>query len=416
MTTSLLEIARALIRLDTTNPGSTEEKAAAYVGDLLSAVGIPFEVLEPEPGRTSLVARSRGADGGEPPLVLHAHLDTVPVQPDGWLHDPFGAELADGYLWGRGAVDMKVAVAMLVRLQLDLTKHLRSRRDLIFAYFADEEMGGPLGSTWVTATRPDLFAGAEEALGEIGGFNIDLPTGQRAFLIQTAEHGMLWLRITVRGAGGHAAFRTRTNPLTTAGEIVAAVSTLGVSEAPLPASETLEAGLAQLLDGTGTTIKQATPLVQLGRNTRFNPTVISAGVKPNVIPDSVDLIVDCRFLPGSRQAALDAIGALLPDGTELEIIGQADGLESPAEGPIIDSLRSTITSAFPGSAVLPFVMPGGSDAQKLATIGIRGYGFMPLVLPSDFPYLEMFHAVNERVPVVAIDEGYRLLRDFVTSY
>jgi acetylornithine deacetylase/succinyl-diaminopimelate desuccinylase-like protein len=416
MSSSLLDIARALIRLDTTNPGSTEEAAAAYVADLLSSAGVSFEVLEPEKGRCSLVARSTGVDNGVPPLVLHAHLDTVPVQPDGWVHDPFGADVIDGFLWGRGAVDMKVAAAMLVRLQLDVAYNQPSRRDLIVAYFADEEMAGGLGSQWVTTRRPDLFAGAKEALGEIGGFNIDLPNGKRAFLIQTAEQGMLWLRIVLRGSGGHAAFSIATNPLATAASLVTTIAALELNEEPLPASRAFEAGLASLLNGAEGEVDAVTPLVRLGRKTRFTPTIMSAGLKPNVVPDSVELVVDCRFLPGNKDAALDAIRSVLPSGAELEIIGEADGLEAPADAPIVDSLRSTIQGRYPGSAVLPFVMPGGSDAQKLAAIGIHGYGFTPLILPRGYPYIEMLHAVNERVPVDAIGEGYRLLHDFVVDY
>jgi acetylornithine deacetylase/succinyl-diaminopimelate desuccinylase-like protein len=416
MSPSLLDISRALIRLDTTNPGSTEERAAAYIADLLNSADVPFEVMEPEPGRCSLVARSKGADPDLPPLVLHAHLDTVPVQPEGWQHDPFGADLVDGFLWGRGAIDMKVAAAMLVRLQLDCARDRLSRRDLIVAFFADEEMGGRLGSQWVTTHRPDLFAGARDALGEIGGFNIDLPNGARVFLIQTAERGMLWLRIVIGGSGGHAAFSTAVNPLETAAALITAISALEVSEEPLPASLALEEGLMSLLGSTEGGVDSVTPLVGLGRRTNFTPTMASAGLKPNVIPDSVELIVDCRFIPGSKDAALDAIRSLLPSDAEFEIIGQADGLEVPAEAPIVDSLREVIQRSYPGSAVLPFVMPGGSDSQKLAALGIHGYGFTPLILPPSYPYLEMLHAVNERVPLSAISDGYRLLHDFVVDY
>jgi acetylornithine deacetylase/succinyl-diaminopimelate desuccinylase-like protein len=289
---------------------------------------------------------------------------------------------------------------MLVRLQLDIAEGRRSRRDLIVAYFADEEMGGVLGSQWITTHRPDLFLGAEEALGEIGGFNIELPTGGRAFLIQTAEHGMLWMRITVRSAA----------------ELVSAISALQVDESPLEATRALESGLAALLGDGVAQAESVTPLVGLGRHTRFNPTVIAAGVKPNVIPDRVELIVDCRFLPGGRERALDAIASVLPEGVELEIMAQADGLESPVDAPIVDALRATVQQAFPGSSVLPFVMPGGSDSQKFAAMGIRGYGFTPLVLPPDYSYVEMFHAVNERVPLDAIDAGYQLLSDFALKY
>jgi acetylornithine deacetylase/succinyl-diaminopimelate desuccinylase-like protein len=418
MSGSVLDIARDLIRLDTTNPGSTEERAAEYIADLLTSVGITFEVLEPEPGRCSLIARSvTGQPAGLPPLVLHAHLDTVPVQPDGWSHDPFGADVADGFLWGRGAVDMKVAAAMLVKLQLELARdELRARRDLIVAYFADEEMGGVLGSHWVTTERPDLFAGAEVALGEIGGFNIDLPNGRRAFLIQTAEHGLLWIRIVVRGVGGHAAFRTSDNPLVQAARVVEAIEALKVDEQPLRATQVFEAGLSALISDGGTTPDEVTPLLSLGRNTRFTPTMISAGLKPNVIPDAIELVVDCRFLPGSKEAALDAIRSVLPPEADLEVMSGFDGLESSVDAPVVDALRSVVERRYPESAVLPFVMPGGSDAQKFAAIGIHGYGFTPLVLPPAFPYIEMLHAVNERIPVEAIDHGYALLRDFVQGY
>ncbi len=421
----LLDISRALIRLDTSNPGSTEEQAALYVTDLLDRVGIANEYFEPAPGRVSVVSRTPGSDSSLPPLVLHAHLDTVPVQADGWSHDPFGAEIVGGELWGRGAVDMKVAVAMLLRLQLECgTGGPRPRRDLIVAYLADEEMGGTLGSRWIVEHRADLFAGAENALGEIGGFNIDLPNGRRVFYVQAAERGMLWLRVVIKGPGGHAAFSANPNPLVSAARFISSLSEVGVDENVLVTTSELEHRLESLLGGDGLAplsarsaeLGGAAPLVLRGRRTQFVPTVITGGEKLNMIPGAVEVFVDCRFLPGSRDAAFDVVGALLPEGAHIEVVAETSGLQSPTDGATFDALRSTIERFHPEATVLPFVFPGGSDNQKFAHLGIRGYGFMPLVLPPGYPYLEMFHAVDERLPVDAIPPGFAMLKDFVLRY
>jgi acetylornithine deacetylase/succinyl-diaminopimelate desuccinylase-like protein len=421
----LLDISRSLIRLDTTNPGSTEERAAQYVADALQHARVEYEHVEPAPGRVSIVSRTRGSNQDLPPLVLHAHLDTVPVQEDGWLHDPFGAEIVDGELWGRGAVDMKVAAAMLLQLQLDCDGGQPPKRDLIVAYFADEEMGGPLGSQWIVAHRPELFAGAQEALGEIGGFNVDLPTGDRVFFVQAAERGMLWVRVVVRGGGGHAAFATSVNPLAVAAELISALCDLRLNEGLLQTSIELERGLASLLGVEPTEdaltslsgmLGASASLVTQGRRTQFVPTVVSAGKKLNVVPSSAEVSIDCRFLPGNRDEALAAIRAIAPQGAEVDVIAEAEGLQSPTSGPVMTAMRAAIADLHPGAMVLPFVMPGGSDGQKLARIGITAYGYTPLVLPKGFSYLDMFHAVNERLPVDAIAPGYDLLKSLVLRY
>lgn len=399
-----------------------EELAALYVADVLTQAGIASEHLEPAPGRVSIVSRTPGSDSTLPPLLLHAHLDTVPAQPEGWIHDPFGAEIVDGELWGRGAVDMKVAAAMLLRLQLDCRAQRRPRRDLVVAYLADEEMGGTFGSRWIVENRLDLLAAAKEALGEIGGFNIDLPNGKRVFFVQTAERGMLWVRIVIRGPGGHAAFSANGNPIASAALLIAALGDLTVGEEVLKTTDELEHGLASLLAEDAGDIPLASrvkdlgsagSLVQQGRRTQFVPTMVSGGEKLNMIPSSVELFVDCRFLPGSRDRALEAIRGVVPGGALVEVVAESEGLQSPTTGPTFEELSSTITRFHPNTTVLPFVFPCGSDAQKFARAGVTGYGFMPLVLPSGFPYLQLFHAVNERVPVDAIAAGYAMLRDFV---
>ncbi len=413
----------ALLRMDTSNPGPGEAEAAVYVTDVLTRLGVPSEVLEPEPGRTSVVARIPGADPSLPALVVHGHLDVVPADPEGWTHDPFGGEVADGCVWGRGAVDMKAMVAMMLTAAGTFARGEHApRRTIVLAFFADEEAGSALGSRWAVEHRPDLFSGATEAIGEVGGFTVTLPGGARVYPLQTAERGMLWSRVTVPGDGGHAAFSAIPNPVERAASLVGRIGTLAADGAGRDHARAAATRLgvaadpgadeAAVLDALG----PLGTLVTKGAATTFVATVISAGSKINVIPDRATVGIDCRFLPGEGPGALAAIRSVLEPDMSLEIVNETPGARAPGAGALLDACAAALLAEDPRAQVFPFTFPASTDGQHLARLGIAPYGFAPLVMPDGFDALGLFHTRDERVPVDAVVRGMRVLLDFLTRY
>jgi acetylornithine deacetylase/succinyl-diaminopimelate desuccinylase-like protein len=415
----VVTLARDLIRIDTSNPDATEEKAADYVVDVLSGTGALIDVVEPAPGRRSIVARLPGSDPDLPAVLVHGHLDVVPAAHGRWRHDPFAGDIAGGCLWGRGAVDMKGAVAMMLSAQLALAQR-RARRTMIFAYFADEEMGGALGSAWIVRERPELLADAAFAIGEMGGFSVTLPNGRRVFPLQLAEKGMLWVRIVVPGTPGHAAFSSEGNAAVRAAALVQRVAALEIEDEPTPAFTAMLEQVARLAGATPADAPEV--LGRLGAfgqaalrggRTFFTPTVIHAGEKLNVIPGEATVGVDCRFVPGGGDRALAAIRSLLDDDMTCEVLTSMPGLQSPLDGEVVDRITQAIGAVDPEAAVLPYVLPAGTDAQHLAELGIQGYGFTPAPMQSDFDYFSMFHAVDERIPLDALTSGSALFTDLL---
>jgi acetylornithine deacetylase/succinyl-diaminopimelate desuccinylase-like protein len=355
---------------------------------------------------------------------VHGHLDVVPPQETGWTYDPFGGVEADGFLWGRGAVDMKGAVAAMLATQMFLARHeLAPRRDVTFAYFADEERGGELGSKWLVEHRPDLFDGVSEALGEAGGFTITLPDGSRVYPLQAAEKGMLWTRLAIRGSGGHAALSDAPNPTVRLARLIQRIGELGTDDPPPEAFLLLVERLGKLLGSSSAEPERVLGLLgafgamslKAGKTT-FAPTVAAAGVKVNIIPDYAEVYVDCRYVPGGLETALAAIRSVLEDDMTCEVVTTTPGVSVPCEGPLVDACRAAVETVDPGAHVIPWALPAGTDAQQLTALGIRGYGFLPLVLPAGFDHLALFHAADERVPVDALVQGAKLLQTLVASY
>lgn len=418
----VIQLCQALLRFDTRNPGATEERAAAFVVDVLARAGISSEVIEPAPGRCSVVARHEGEDASLPALLVHGHLDVVPPQEDGWTHDPFGGVIADGCLWGRGAVDMKGAVAMMLATQLALAASgRRPRRSVVFAYFADEEMGGGLGAKHLVEQRADLFAGVEDALGEVGGFSITLPGGRRLYPLQVAERGALWARFTLEGPGGHAAFGAGENPVLGLAALVQAVGGLSLDAGPQPVYERFLATVGNLAgvspDASLATLGLFGRLVEAGSRTTLVPTVVRAGAKTNVVPDRAELEVDCRFMPGSEAEARATLERLADAaGARMEIIMRMPGATAPPDGPLPAACQDAVRAIDPDGVVASYVVPGGTDGGHLAQLGIRTYGFTPLVLPEGFDYPALFHAPDERVPVDALAQGHEIFHHLVTRF
>jgi acetylornithine deacetylase/succinyl-diaminopimelate desuccinylase-like protein len=423
-----VSICHDLIRIDTSNYGDDsgpgERQAAELVAGLLSEVGLAVELLESAPGRSTVVTRIAGEDPSRPALVVHGHLDVVPAQPSDWQVAPFSAEERDGCLWGRGAVDMKDMDAMILATVRELARAgRRPPRDLIVAFFADEEAGGDRGAGWAVRHRPDLFEGASEAVSEVGGFSVDL-SGRRAYLLQTAEKGLAWLRLVAHGRAGHGSQINDDNAVT---RLAAAVARIGTHPWPLEITPTVRAFLDGVEEITGVPLPPDDPdalVAALGTTARFvgatlrnsaNPTLLDAGYKHNVIPGSATALLDCRFLPGRQEELMATIRELAGDAVVVTTDHEAVALEAPFSGRLVDTMIAALSSEDPEAAVLPYCLSAGTDNKSLSYLGITGYGFVPLRLPVGLDFAGMFHGVDERVPIDSLKFGVRVLRRFLAT-
>lgn len=420
-------VARDLIRIDTTNWGEGrargEREAAEYVGAYLEALGLAPEYYEPIPRRTNVSARIPGRDRTRPALVLHGHLDVVPAIAEQWSVDPFEGVVRDGMLWGRGAVDMKDMDAMILTSVAELLRAgERPARDLVVTFFADEENGGVEGSELVVRDRPEWFAGATEAISEVGGYSIPV-AGRRAYLLQVGEKALVWVRLHARGRAGHGSRVHRENAVTRLAEAVAA---LGRTEWPIELVDTTAltiGGLADLCggdagdpDAVAEATGAASAFVRSTLRTTTNPTGLTAGYKHNVIPDAAAAAVDIRTLPGQEDRVLAEVQRIVGDDIEIEVVQRARGLEVPFSGDLVEAMVSALGRHDPDVPVIPYLMGGGTDNKALAELGIAGYGFAPLRLPADLDFTGMFHGVDERVPIDALVFGQRVLTDLIRTY
>ncbi len=422
-----MRIARDLIRFDTTNYGGgrahSERAAAEYVGEYLRALGLEPQYYEAVEGRTNVMARVPGRDPGKPALVLHGHLDVVPAVAADWSVDPFAGEIRDGMLWGRGAVDMKNMDAMILTAIADILRAgERPERDLILVFFADEENGGVEGSTRVIADRPEWFAGATEAISEVGGYSITVGA-RRAYLLQVGEKALIWIRLVARGRAGHGSRFHPDNAVTRLAEAVAAI---GRADWPVRLTATTQqlldalAALANaegaepdvLADATGA----ASAFIRSTLRTTTNPTALSAGYKHNVIPDRAEALIDVRVLPGTEDAVLADIQRIVGDDVSIEIVVRDVGLEVPFEGELVDAMVAALDRHDPSVPVIPYLLGAGTDNKALSRLGIAGYGFAPLRLPADLDFTGMFHGVDERVPIDSLLFGQRVLADLLRTY
>jgi acetylornithine deacetylase/succinyl-diaminopimelate desuccinylase-like protein len=422
-------IARDLIRFDTTNYGegrsNGEADAAAYVSEHLSALGLKPTSYESDPGRVSVVTHVPGKNRDKPALVVHGHLDVVPADPADWSVDPFAGEIRDGMLWGRGAVDMKDMDAMMLASLGDILRAGDApERDLVVAFFADEEDGGRRGSHFLVDTHPELFEGATEAISEVGGYSIDVG-GTRAYLLQTGEKSLVWLKLIARGRAAHGSRLVRDNAIVALAEAVAAI---GRQSWPLQLTDTtttLVAELARLLDVDAERLGPDEVVLRSGTASGFitatlrttsNPTVLQAGYKHNVVPERAEALIDIRTLPGDEDAVIARVRELVGDDIEVQIMHRDVGLEAAFDGSLVERIVETLGKHDPGAPVLPYLLSGGTDNKALSKLGITGYGFAPLRLPADLDFPGMFHGVDERVPLDALEFGRGVLGDLLRTY
>jgi acetylornithine deacetylase/succinyl-diaminopimelate desuccinylase-like protein len=432
----VVEVVSRLIRFNTTNTGDPETthgeaQCAQWVAEQLAEVGyLPQYVESGAPGRGNVFARLKGADSSRGALLIHGHLDVVPAEPAEWSVHPFSGAIKDGYVWGRGAVDMKDMVGMMIVVARRLKRAgIVPPRDLVFGFVADEEHGGTYGAQWLVDNRPELFNGVTEAIGEVGGFSLTVPRRdggeRRLYLIETAEKGLAWMKLTARGTAGHGSMVHDHNAVTAVAE---AVARLGRHQFPLVLTDTVTEFLAAVSEETGLAFDtQSADLKgavdKLGPMARMlkavlhdtaNPTMLKAGYKANVVPAVAEAVVDCRILPGRKEAFEAEVDELIGPDVTREWIKDFSSYETSFDGDLVDAMNAALLALDPDGRTVPYMLSGGTDAKAFARLGIRCFGFSPLRLPPDLDFTALFHGVDERVPIEALRFGVDVLSHFLT--
>ena len=424
----VVDLCRDLLRIDSTNTGDLatsagERVAAEYVAARLDAAGLSPVLVEAAPGRASVMARVAGTEPGRGALLVHGHLDVVPADPTEWSVHPFSGELRDGYLWGRGAVDMKDFDAMVLAVVADWHRRgVRPARDLVLCFTADEEAGGEYGAHHLVQRHRDWFDGCTEAIGEVGGFSYTVGDDLRLYLIQTAEKGIHWLRMHTRGRPGHGSFLHDDNAVTALCE---AVARLGRHRFPLELTGTVRAFLTEAGEALGVGLDPDQPeaaVAKLGpiaaligatlRNTA-NPTRLAAGYKDNVIPGRASATIDCRTLPGQDALLLAQLREVVGEDVEFETVALQPPLETTFDGDLVAAMAAALRAHDSGARPVPYMLSGGTDAKAFVKLGIRCFGFSPLRLPPDLNFGALFHGIDERVPVTGLQFGVRVLDQFL---
>jgi acetylornithine deacetylase/succinyl-diaminopimelate desuccinylase-like protein len=428
------QICQTLLQMDTTNPPGDEQQAARFLAAQFEEVGVAATMLESQAGRTNVVARLRG-DGSLPPLLLTAHLDVVESDPSKWKYPPFSGTEAEGCLWGRGAIDMKNMAAMCTAIMRDIAKQrIALKRDIIFAGVADEEMGCDLGSRFLVEQHRSLVE-AEYAIGESGGFSLHL--GDTTFYpIQVAEKGFCWVRATLRGEPGHGSMPRHDSVIY---KLAEALTKVGNAALPLHPTKYVTEFLDALRAAQPALVQPLVKLLArpalLARIARLVPsagvarsfgallsntasaTVVRAGNKTNVIPGLAQFEIDGRTLPGQTDADFIAeLQAVLGPDVELEIMKSAPPvMTEPVASPVFEMMARSITSREPKAVVVPYMIPGFTDAKYFSQTGAKWYGFSPVKIEksSGIKFADMFHGHNERIPVAGLAWGTEVLRSVV---
>jgi acetylornithine deacetylase/succinyl-diaminopimelate desuccinylase-like protein len=431
ITDESLTLLQKLLRIDTTNPPGNETLAANLLADYLRAQGFTPEIYEGVPGRGNLICRLSG-DGSKAPILLNAHIDVVPANPDGWKYPPFSGEIAEGFLWGRGAVDMKHMAAMSAVVLAQLKRSaVALKRDVIFTAVADEEAGCTHGSRFLVEQHPEKVR-AEYVLGEVGGFTLHF-MNTRIYPVQVAEKGIAWLRMRAKGRPGHGSMPHNDNAVV---KLAKAIAKIGKHRLPQHNTPTVEKFLRQLADLQPLPLRVALPLLLRPELSGFllssfpdeqiansfkavlsntaSPTVLRAGGSTNVIPDVAEAELDGRTLPGfNEQDLIRELKQLVGEDIDFEVIRSANPVESPEDPTVFSAIQQAIDAHDPGAKALPYMIPGFTDAKEFHKLGAKYYGFAPVQLPKGLRFAEMYHGHNERIPVDGLRWGTRVLFDVV---
>ncbi len=408
----VVRILRDLLRFDTTNPPGNELACARYLARLFRKEGIPCRVLEAAPGRGNVVARLKG--GSKKPLLLSAHLDVVPATGK-WKHPPFAAEIHDGVIWGRGTVDMKHMAAMSAVVMLELKRRgAKLDRDLIFAGVADEETGGQFGAGFLVDKHPELIR-AGCCLTEVGG--IATPMGGSMLVpVQVAEKGAVWFKLKAApGPGGHGSKPYRGSAIERLAEAVLALSRRPLAYRLTPTTRRFLRSVKNLKKGATRASLRKTYHSMLHDTAAV--TGLVAGVSVNVIPTDAEAVVDGRLLPGtSRKGYIDQIRKVVGPGFDIEVLSSSTALEFDYRGPMWDTIVRVMKRRLPGCEVTPNMLTGQTDAQDFSRLGIKTYGFSPLLLRPGEDFADLYHAPNERVSIHGLETGLVWLTDVVEDY
>ena len=422
---SVTDLLSQLIQLDTTNTGDDdgpgERAAAEFAAERLTDAGLSPEIFEAAPQRSNVVTRWSGTDSSRPPLLVHGHLDVVPAEARDWSVPPFSGEVRDGFVWGRGAIDMKQFIAQLLALVAERQRVNRPpARDVLFVFTADEEASGQRGAYWLAREKRHLFDGVVDAMGEGGGFSLALPNGRRLYPVSTGEKGMMWTRIVADGRAGHGSMVNRENAVTRLATAIARVAAHDFPMELTPTAAALVAIIADELDvprekalANPDKLFEALPMVsdELRASLRHivNPTMLHAGYKSNVIPASAEAVVDARILPGLEVEFLKVLDELLGSHVRRESLVHDVGFEGALEGAVPAAIDLALEGEDPGGRSTPYLDIGGTDAKAFVPLGISCYGFTPIRFPADEPHPELYHGVDERVPIDGLEFGVRVL-------
>ena len=424
----VVKLCQELIQIPSVNFGEgkgDEEAAAKYVVAKMKEVGIESKIYESAPKRCSVVARIEGRDKSRPGLVVNGHLDVVPANAADWSVDPFSGAIKDGCIWGRGAVDMKNMDAMILAVIRLWARHkYQPERTIVIVFFGDEEAGGIYGSRWMAEKHPEVFAGCSETISEVGGFSLTLLSGKRVYAIEASQKGIEWMKITAEGVAGHGSMVNDANAVT---RLTEAIAKIGNHTWPQRITKTSDLFFQKIseLSGKPYDKNNLQPLIDevgpMGKmigatlcNTT-NPTMLEAGYKANVIPQSASAVVDGRTLPGYEKELLDTVKSLVGEHVKVESLVSDIPLEVEFGGPLVDAMIAAIKSEDPDGIPIPYLLSGGTDNKALAKLGIVGYGFSPLKLPPDLDFTGLFHGIDERVPIDSLQFGARTLFHFLVN-
>ncbi|MEY3098699.1 MAG: hypothetical protein RIS32_490 [Actinomycetota bacterium] len=424
----VVKLCQELIQIPSVNfgEGKGDERAAAeYVAAKMKEVGIASKIYESAPNRCSVVARIEGKDKSRPGLVVNGHLDVVPANAADWSVDPFSGAIKDGCIWGRGAVDMKNMDAMILAvIRLWARHNYQPERSIVIVFFGDEEAGGIYGSRWMAEKHPEVFAGCSETISEVGGFSLTLLSGKRVYAIEASQKGIEWMKITAEGVAGHGSMVNNANAVTRLTEAIAKIGNYTWPQRITKTSDLFFQKISEL-SGKPYDRNNLQPLIDevgpMGKmigatlcNTT-NPTMLEAGYKANVIPQSASAVVDGRTLPGFEKELLDTVKSLVGEHVKVESLVSDIPLEVEFGGPLVDAMIAAIKSEDPDGIPIPYLLSGGTDNKALAKLGIVGYGFSPLKLPPDLDFTGLFHGIDERVPIDSLQFGARTLFHFLVN-